>query len=1077
MNAEEYQKVKELFQSAVEIEPEGRGAFLDEKCSGDGSVRGEVERLLGSYDSEYLEQPAVGEVAELLVPDGLGVGRQIGHYTILTSIGKGGMGEVYLAEDGKLGRQVALKVLPDDFAADGERLRRFEQEAQAASALNHPNILTIYEFAAEGKTHYLAAEYVSGQTLRQMMNGGALGVIESLDIISQIAAALDAAHRNGIIHRDIKPENIMLRDDGLVKVLDFGLAKFIDHALDADMASADSPTRKQLTTPGMIMGTVQYMSPEQTRGHATDARTDIWSFGVVLYEMLAGKPPFAGGNSADLIAEIVKTHPIPLSHFVTDVPERLEEIVTKTLEKNPDERYQSAKDLLIDLKRLKRKLELETEMQRSNQPLSDGTVRDPNSVATSKKKTREASSIQYIRAGVKLHRGTTFAIFGIIAALLLTSAYLARKYWRISDPNEARFAYATDIRLAAEALETSNLESAKKLLDATRPKKGEEDLRDFEWGYLARLHAERMASQPITLKNEGWVNSVAFSADGKTLATGSDNARLWDVSTGQQTAEFKGHTKGLVSVAISPDGTKLATGSFDKTAKLWDIPTGQILWTTIASTGTGLAVGGLVFSPDGNTLSGEDDDRKIMVWNVSTATETTPYLKFGKIGHQFAVSPDGKLLAAQTGAFFVTVFDIASGRKMLSIDAIGFVKEVVFAPDSKSLLIAGSEKIAKLWSLPSGKEVGTFKDVTGGLAFSPNGKTIAMCIKDTIKLWDVEKGYDIAILRGHANDVFTVAFSLDGLKLASGGFDNTAKIWNVPTAETRGILRGHTKAISNISFSPDSKLLASASEDKTARIWDVEMEQVRRPLGGHSDVVVFTAFSPDERTVATIAKDGMIKIWDIATGKQLLSFDSLNHGGDLFYSPNGKLIATANFWDGKDVSLWDAATGDLRCSFPIKSPWGVRFSKDGSRVTAPGDYKTVKLWDTANCAETWVFNIESEFNYLAVFTPDDRLIAFQIINSDRSLKMIDTESGKELATFSGHDEQLDFADISPNGKRLITYDKAGLIKVWDIANGQVLLTIKTGIKEIGSIALSPNGKIIATVSDGTIKLWRSDPLN
>ncbi len=1074
MNPDDYQKVKEIFNSVIEVEPAGRGAFLDEKCNGEGELRAEVERLLDSYDSEYLESPAIANVASTVSGDRFAAGDSVEHYTVVKKIGSGGMGDVYLAEDGKLGRQVAIKLLPDNFTEDVDRVRRFEQEARAASALNHPNILTIYEIGQTGTTRYIATEYIDGETLRSKLDQDNLPVNEALDIAVQCASALAAAHEAGVIHRDIKPENIMLRRDGLAKVLDFGLAKLVERK--EIRVSHDALTERHLeTAPGIIMGTVQYMSPEQTRGHATDARTDIWSLGVVCYEMLAGRSPFRGENTADLIAEIVKTHPAALSQSISDVPERLDEIVAKALEKNPDERYQTAKDLLIDLTRLKRKLDLEREMERSTLGLRDNTVESVKVTDPNRKPLESLSGTQYVLAGIKLHRGTSFWIFALIAALLLTSAFLARRYWRIADPNEARFAYATNIRLAAEALETSDLDSANQYLNATRPKKGEKDLRDFEWGYLARLHAERMASQPITLKNEGWVNSVAFSADGKTLATGSDTARLWDVSTGQQTAEFKGHTKGLVSVAISPDGTKLATGSFDKTAKLWDIPTGQMLWTTIASTGTGLAVGGLVFSPDGNTLSGEDDDRKIMVWNVSTATETTPYLKFGKIGHQFAVSPDGKLLAAQTGAFSVTVFDIASGRKIVTIDAIGFVKEVVFAPDSKSLLIAGSEKIAKLWSLPSGKEVGTFKDVTGGLAFSPNGKTIAMCIKDTIKLWDVEKGYDIAILRGHANDVFTVAFSLDGLKLASGGFDNTARIWSVPPAETRGILRGHTKAINNISFSPDSKLLASASEDKTAKIWDVEMEQVRRPLGGHTDVVVFTAFSPDAGTVATIAKDRMVKIWDIATGKQLLSFDSLNHGGDLFYSPNGKLIATANFWDGKDVSLWDAATGDLRCSFPFKSPWGVRFSKDGSRVTASGD-KTVKLWDTANCAETWVFNRESEFNYLAVFTPDNRLIAFQVINNDRSLKMIDTESGKELATFSGHDEQLEFADLSTNGKRLITYDRAGLIKIWDVANGQVLLTIKTGIKEPGSIALSPDGKIIAAVAgDGTIRLWRSDP--
>ena len=572
MTPEEYKKVKEIFQAVLDVPPEHRPAEIDGRCADDLSLRREVERLLDSYESEFLESPADIGADNVISRGGMQHGAEIGHYKILEKIGSGGMGEVYLAEDGKLGRRVAIKLLPEAFTKDEDRLRRFNQEARTASALNHPNILTIHEIGESDGLNYIATEFIEGETLRQKLNRGRLSVTEALDIAIQTASALAAAHEAGVIHRDIKPENIMIRRDNFVKVLDFGLAKLAEPK-DVSI-SHDAKTERQVkTAPGVIMGTVQYMSPEQVRGHATDARSDIWSLGVVLYEILAGRPVFARANAADIIAEIVKTHPQPLSQFVEGVPERLEEIVAKTVEKNPEERYQTAKDLLIDLTRLKRKFELESEIE----SVVDGitTQSDPN-----RKPLESLSGTQYVLAGIKLHRGTAIWIFVLIAALLLTSAFLARKYWRINNPNEARFAYAANIRLAAEALETSNLELVKEKLDATTPKNGEADLRGFEWGYLSRIYSERMASQPVTFKNEGWVNNVSFSADGRMLATASNQTSLWDPSTGQQITSVKGHSGPVVSAAISPDRTKLATGSFDKTVKMWDIASGQMLWST-----------------------------------------------------------------------------------------------------------------------------------------------------------------------------------------------------------------------------------------------------------------------------------------------------------------------------------------------------------------------------------------------------------------------------------------------------------------------------------------------------------------
>ena len=293
-------------------------------------------------------------------------GTLLGRYEIRSSLGAGGMGEVYRAQDTKLNREVAIKVLPAAFSADAERLRRFEQEAQAAGALNHPNILSVYDVGTHDGAPYLVTELLEGESLRQHITRSPMELREVLDVASQVASALAAAHQAGIVHRDIKPDNIMLRRDGLVKVLDFGIAKLTDS--QARSSNTDGATMTMGTEPGVVMGTPSYMSPEQARGLKVDARSDIWSLGVVLYEMVGGRLPFAGATMSDVIATILHREPPSLLLYRSDMPVELERIVEKALTKGPDERYQTAKDVSLDLKRLKQRLEVDAELERSITP-------------------------------------------------------------------------------------------------------------------------------------------------------------------------------------------------------------------------------------------------------------------------------------------------------------------------------------------------------------------------------------------------------------------------------------------------------------------------------------------------------------------------------------------------------------------------------------------------------------------------------------------------------------------------------------------------------------------------------------
>jgi serine/threonine protein kinase/Flp pilus assembly protein TadD len=285
----------------------------------------------------------------------LSAGTRLGPYEVLAPIGAGGMGEVYLAEDTRLDRKVALKLLPAEFTEDESRVRRFVQEAKAASALNHPNILTIHDIGQLDSRHYIAAEFIDGQTLRGRMAGDRMTLPEALDVAAQVANALAAAHEARIAHRDIKPENVMLRRDGYVKVLDFGLAKLTERP--ARETAAASATLSAGTDPGTVLGTVSYMSPEQARGVEVDTRTDIFSLGVMLYEMIAGRRPFDGQTTTDVFVSILEREPPPLQ---TEAPAELQRIIAKALRKNREERYQTAKDFLLDLKSLREALTYET---------------------------------------------------------------------------------------------------------------------------------------------------------------------------------------------------------------------------------------------------------------------------------------------------------------------------------------------------------------------------------------------------------------------------------------------------------------------------------------------------------------------------------------------------------------------------------------------------------------------------------------------------------------------------------------------------------------------------------------------
>jgi serine/threonine protein kinase len=494
MKAERWAQIDRLLDEALALPPDERGNFLARLARDDEELRQEVASLLAAHEraaGAFLQAPAL-EVAARQFAEGQStslIGAELGPYQILAVLGVGGMGEVYLAQDARLKRRLALKLLPRQFVADAARVERFAREARAVSALNHPNIVTVYDIGEANGRHYIAMEYVDGQTLREKCRAGPSGVKEAVEIVRQIAAALSAAHEAGIVHRDIKPENIMLRRDGYVKVLDFGLAKLTERQRSAGETQASARDLAK-TNPGAVLGTVRYMSPEQALGEEVDQRSDIFSLGVLLYELVTGVLPFKGHSTANLLDAIVHHQPLPLTQVRSDAPAELERIVNRMLEKDRDLRYQTAGDLRAVLKRLQIELDLSP---------------SPSTISAS-----DAAPLPQARSGaMKLSLGV------VLMALLAAIGFAAWRYLPgLNKPSPWSDAFSTAITDTTEEELFPSLAPDGKSIVYARSRNNHWDI------YWQRVGGSN--AQNLTEGAPGNSTQPAFSPNGEQIAFYSD---------------------------------------------------------------------------------------------------------------------------------------------------------------------------------------------------------------------------------------------------------------------------------------------------------------------------------------------------------------------------------------------------------------------------------------------------------------------------------------------------------------------------------------------------------------------------
>lgn len=646
MDADRLKKIEEVYHAALAVSPAAREDFFREFCGADAELRREVESLLAfeQTSGKFLDAPPESLAAEIFSEQEKQtdfIGAEIGRYKIKKLLGEGGMGKVFLAKDIELERLAAIKILPADFSNNEDRINRFIREAKAASSLNHPNILTIYEIGNFQNTRFIAAEYIEGETLRERQRREPLDLRRILDISTQCAAALTAAHRAGIIHRDIKPENIMLREDGFVKILDFGLAKLSEppRAAGGLEEQKEAETRKfALTNPGAIMGTASYMSPEQIRGRKDiDGRTDIWSLGVVIFEMLTGRVPFAGETVSDVIASILKTDAPHLSKCIDDCPAELERIVTKALQKDREERYQVIKDLALDLKSLKRDLEFSAEFDR----VTDGAER--NLTTEMPKQTTTA-----------VESGRRFSVSGAILIFLFAGLLLGGVWWFLAGTNKT-----------AETPDAASLKTAEIV----------------NW-----------AASPGEIYSAG-----TFSPDGKMIAFtstrgGTKNIWIKQTASGEAIQITKDEYKNE-SPIWSPDGERLAFFSLrGKERSVWQMPKFGGSPKLIAPIEDGSA--NLILWSKQNLIYYRSKNNLFAIdVNSGQARQITDLAAKAAVSESISLSPDENqiaYIAVDGETWSVWTKNLTGGEPKKVVSAKAELKNTIWHPDNRRIFYSAT---------------------------------------------------------------------------------------------------------------------------------------------------------------------------------------------------------------------------------------------------------------------------------------------------------------------------------------------------------------------------------------------------
>lgn len=979
-------------------------------------------------------------------------------YDLLSVIGSGGMGVVLKARHLELQRLVAIKMLRGVCLADEEFRERFQVEAEAIARLQHPNIIQVFAVGTveprPGEVHpppYLSLEYIEGGNLEQHVETPQSPQFAAR-IVEKVARAVQVAHQVGVIHRDLKPANVLLTREGEPKIADFGLAKQLEGEQNA----------RKVTQDGTVVGTPQYMAPEQIVGDPATPAMDIYALGVILYELLAGRLPFHGATVVETVHQVMYLDPVAPRRLQPSVPRDLETICLKCLSKDPAKRYASAEALADDLA-----------CWIAGRPIL-------------------ARPVGPVEAGVRwARRNPSLAAVSLLLVFVALVGFLGVLWkWREAEANavEASLAaeqakqrteaerwkhYRANIVAASSALQVHNVTAARTLLD-TAP----EEHRNWEWHHF-RQQLDR--SQFALPAPESGLDYVEIAKQGhRAVLLGHDqSAYLWDTQT-RPTPRALPPTPELHPFNPNSDLTRFASIAADHSVTLHDLDTGRKLRTLRGHTA---ALHNASFTPDGQRFLTVSNDGTARVWDLASGKELLVYREHKALPYVFAISGDGRrVVTSDAGSSFARVWDVATGRTLSIVEATGmtFHWGNISRTGDRLLAVKGyPEYHVRVWDTTTGQQLCRLEGHTNmptGYEFSPDGSEIATSSFDqTVRIWDTKTGRMIHNLKGHRGQVYTVLYSPDGSRVITCGEDRTVRIWNPKTGDALAVLHGHTREIKKLAITADGTTIVSVGNGEAVRLWDVRRAETSDTLRGHTDYVYQAAFHPDGERVASVAWDGKAIVWNATTSEKLATFD---HGeknilSSVAFHPDGQRLATVardgfvRIWDlatEKVVDRWDITAGSF------KDPRLV-FRPAGDLLASGCMDGTVRVWNLVTQKKTVLRHGVTDAVRDVAFSPDGRWLASAGDSSERTVRIWDAETLECVQVLEGHTDGLYCLAFRPDGRVLASGSRDGTVRLWDTQTWTLITVLKLSSNVYGLSYTGDGSRLACACADNTIRLW------